>query len=455
MELERGHPLVILDGGDSLGKEVRGKTEAGLGQRRAKARLIAEEWVASGLDAAALGEMDWNLGTPFVLETTKRAGYPVVAANLVCEGGKRPFPAARVFEHGDRKVGVVGVTAGEVDGCAVTDPAEAAVAARALLPEDVDVTVLLWPDRFEKANFGAREGLDFDFLLDASGRAGKDLPQRAGSTWMLGGGMKTKSVSIVTVELGDGKGYFPDGYRESLEDDRKRLQRRIDDAREVLAKGKGKKEMLERQIAGQTVQVEEVEQQLQAFLQGGHNRMEVRSITLDEDIPNHAPTFERVEAVKATFSELDDATGAEVISRPMRIEHGPYVGTEGCISCHPTQYNQWRSTGHARAISVLVAVDRHRDEDCFSCHVTGAAPAGIAGYPVTIADSTSVGGGNNVQCEACHGPGRDHAADPTKHHPVKTPPETLCRACHTPEQDEGRFDFAQYLPKVAHPDPAE
>jgi hypothetical protein len=450
--------VFALDGGNSLGKDFRGRPPpaGGTGQRRVKARLIAEEWVAAGLDAAAIGSDDWLLGETFVFDLVKRTGFPAVAANLVCEGGERPFPAARVVERDGRSVGVVGVTTGTIPGCVATDPAEAAVEAHALL-KDVDATVLLWPTAGEEANVAAREGLPFDFVLDASGRSSKAVPQRAGESWLLGGGIKTKGLGIVTLELGGGTGFWPPNWTAELDKQLAQIESRKQRAEERVANAPDERSRntWRAKVATFDKNIADIRDQKARFTEGGANRMTVRHVALTDDVPDHPETQARVEAAKKGFADLEDASGAEVLARPMRFEAGPYAGTEACISCHPAQYNQWRQTGHARAIGSLVAVSRHRDEDCFSCHVTGGQPAEAAGFPVVIEASSDIGGGNGVQCEACHGPSRAHGKDPTNaaHTPLKDPPESLCIACHTPEQTEDRFVFADYLQKVTHPDP--
>ncbi len=420
--------------------------------------MIADEWVAAGLDAGAIGPIDWRLGETFVFDLVKRSEFPAVAANLVCEGGDRPFPAGRVVERNGRSIGIVAVTAGEIDGCLATDPVEAAKEAHALLPE-VDATVLLWPTAEEEANVAAREGLPYDFVLDASGRSSQVVPQRAGQSWLLGGGIKTKSLGVVSLEMADGEGFWPANYVEELDKQIKQLENRKGRAENRASKASNERAKSTWLAKAATFEsnIADLRKQKTSFMGGGANQLTVRNIALTEDVADHAETQERVEAVKKTFADLEDASGAEVLARPMRFSGGPYAGTEVCISCHATQYNQWRQTGHARAIGALVAVSRHRDEDCFSCHVTGGEPAEAAGFPVVIETSADIGGGNNVQCEACHGPSRAHAADPTNtaHTPQKSPDETLCVACHTPEQTEERFVFEEYLKKVVHPNPPE
>jgi len=446
--------VVLLDGGDSLAKKIKSKSGSGIGQRRAKARLIAEQWVESGLDAAAIGAVDWSLGRAFVSDLVASSNYPVVAANLVCEEGRRPFPAARIIDAGGRRVGVVGVTAGSLDGCSVTDPIEAAREAAELI-EGVDMRVLLWPARADEADLGAREGLPFDFILDASGRTPRTDSQRSGDSWLLGGGIKTKSLGFTTVQFTGGEGFFPVDYAAVLEKEETKLRGQVkkSTAQADRAAKPSKEKYWRGRAAERQRRLDDLLARRQALQAGGFNTMVTRGLSLDDAISDHPETLEKVEAVKASFSGLDDASGAEVLSRPMRVESGPYTGTEACVRCHPTQYNQWRSTGHARALSALVGADRHRDEDCFGCHVTGAAPMKAAGFPVTIDDSAGIGGGNNVQCEACHGPGRAHIADPPRNKLVSSPSEEACRACHTKEQDEGRFEYASYLSRVAHPDP--
>ena len=122
---------------------------------------------------------------------------------------------------------------------------------------------------------------------------------------------------------------------------------------------------------------------------------------------------------------------------------GDWLGANACRACHPTQYEDWRKTPHARAYATLIKEKRQYDLDCWSCHVTGA---GREGGPQT---PQSVGHLRNVQCESCHGPGKKHVADPTVDM-RKSPGEALCKTCHSDEQTEARFVYADYLPKVDH-----
>ena len=77
-----------------------------------------------------------------------------------------------------------------------------------------------------------------------------------------------------------------------------------------------------------------------------------------------------------------------------------YVGMTKCAACHYKQYEDWKSTPHAKAFDYLPAKYRN-DAQCLECHTSrhGREAAGQV-----IANNLP-----GVSCEDCHGPGRDHA----------------------------------------------
>ena len=104
------------------------------------------------IDAFALGEQDWTLGKAWLLQQVAAYEVPVLAANLTCDGSA-PFPATRSLSRGGMNIGLVGVTAGEVPGCDVTDPWDALQRSAAEL-SDADVLVGIVPARLSRANQG-------------------------------------------------------------------------------------------------------------------------------------------------------------------------------------------------------------------------------------------------------------------------------------------------------------
>jgi hypothetical protein len=123
-----------------------------------------------------------------------------------------------------------------------------------------------------------------------------------------------------------------------------------------------------------------------------------------------------------------------------------YLGAEICARCHVEQYARWTETAHARAFETLVNEDKQTVDECLKCHVVGfEETSGYAltwlrdrqGNPVTPKDNVAL---RNVQCESCHGMGTFHGTELM----MKTPPEDICRSCHTGEFDKG-FNYTEAL----------
>ena len=125
------------------------------------------------------------------------------------------------------------------------------------------------------------------------------------------------------------------------------------------------------------------------------------------------------------------------------VDDLPPGGSRACQMCHPTAYEQWKGTPHARAYDTLARAKRQFDLDCIACHVTGwKGPGG----PCTVAATE---GRRDVQCESCHGPASLHAVDPPGHI-VRDPGEAGCTACHTPENST-HFEWTAYRKRILGP----
>lgn len=129
---------------------------------------------------------------------------------------------------------------------------------------------------------------------------------------------------------------------------------------------------------------------------------------------------------------------------PAARAEGDKVGPEACKACHPSAYERWRVSPHARAFEVLPEQSRG-DERCLSCH-SPDAEVGLSG----------------VSCETCHGPGRAYAADYVMRDRelaravgLVDPGPKTCLACHTESTPSlMRFDAKRKLPLIDHWTPA-
>ena len=130
-----------------------------------------------------------------------------------------------------------------------------------------------------------------------------------------------------------------------------------------------------------------------------------------------------------------------------------YVGSEACAPCHAELFEQWRTSGHGKALHTLQAAGRENEQECLSCHTT--AYGELSGYRGSNTPSLA-----GVGCESCHGPGADHVAagkDATAAsiyglvsdcESCQTEPG--CRTCHDRENDPD-FRMPENVRQALHP----
>lgn len=119
----------------------------------------------------------------------------------------------------------------------------------------------------------------------------------------------------------------------------------------------------------------------------------------------------------------------------------PYLGPDGCRSCHAAEHADWTASAHARAYATLVDKGQAANLVCLPCHVTGAPESG------GFRDLNATPGLAAVGCESCHGPGAAHAAEPKSAYGAIE--VARCIGCHN-RQNSPSFDYYTYLPRVSH-----
>ncbi len=438
--------MIVVETGPSFmaprAAKIRGDA---LEQRQLKAMLIAEAWRDGGIDAVALGAADWRLGTGFMTEVVATTSLPVLAANLTCDGAA-PYPSHTVIERAGHRIGIVGVTIGEVEGCEVSEVAPALqVAVEAM--GTVDVTVALLPaasDR-ELADWTS-SNLPVDVVLDARGRHATTIPDQKGGAWAFGAGSRGKHLGVLQLTWNPGATrWAPDNQVEAVLKRQASTRARLDNvaARIPQTDDPGARSRLEAQQEAYGEQLADIESQLSSLQAGAHHRLAAFEVPLSDDVADHPATAAQVAEAKRGITMRAGGDPGRFI--PRMIDSGPYAGGATCVPCHKEQHSQWSTTGHARAWLALVREERALDDDCWSCHVTGFEQPG--GPP----DPTKSGPWRDVQCEACHGPARAHVESPGEVLPVRDPDEATCVGCHDGDQDGGRFDYPSYRPKIAHP----
>lgn len=438
-------PLVVVDGGNALRGPARSRPQA-LPQERAVAEGMAEGLAAGGLDAMALGEQDWRLGSAWVRGVVARHGLPVLAANLVC-AGVSPFRGGVVVERDGARLGIVGLTHGEVDGCEVGDPSAAAAAALASLGE-VDAAILLAP--LPEAALRPLASLGFELVIDGVERVPTAHGVGFGDGWRAWNGAQGKHLGIARLGLRAGAdGLAPvdaAGVRAA------RRERLMEDLRAAREAAEGSPHLATRRRA--EAEIPAIERELAALdaesagPAPARHALRLSFKPLSEDLADDpvAAAIARRAAEAVAAAEPGPAT--PLGDGPRRAEAGPFAGSDACASCHAGPALQWAGTPHAGAWATLEAAGGGHDRRCLPCHVTGwEAPGG----PSSAAEAGPL---RDVQCEACHGPAAAHVAapeDPTRR-PIRAPDEPTCRACHDGERDNAEFDPATYHPRVVHAD---
>jgi hypothetical protein len=419
-------------------------------QRELKATLLLAASAQLGVDALGVGDGDLAFGLDFLVDGAKEHCLPYVSANLANPAGELIFPPVRRVERGGMTFGITSVLLDthQLDGTTILPVNPAVAGAVAELQGTVDFVVVLSGLGLKEDEKLAEAVPGIDLIFGSHTRKMQVDPIIVGSTAIFQAGSRGKYLGEVTLEIREG------GVGWSNEEGRERALRRLSQIEEQLRR-------YDRQIEqSEDPRSKDRLTRLRKVTQGRYDDIRVppeddgsthvitgRSVPMGKDLEDE-PEMKKL--VDATLDQLGEVGGGDDGHghghRSETRTYGDYVGSSTCLACHREQYTDWKTTGHARAYKTLVVEKRQFDNDCWSCHVTGANKPGGPEH------AKEVGSMRNVQCEACHGAGRQHASNPTSVDMVKTPVEAKCLECHTEEQTEGRFVYADYLPRVDHVD---
>jgi len=441
--------VTVVDVGGSLLKNgsLRG---ADKGQSLGKARLIAQGLAVGGLDAMVLSSSDWQLGRAEIIEYVNAYELPVLAANLRC-GEEKPFPGFKVLERSGHRLGLVGITAGNIEGCAVLNPVDSL---RRAVEEmgDVDVVVGLFPLKSNELGAFESEKLGIDILLHPGGSRASGVPTHASGYLPFSVNPRGKYLGQLDLQwMPGGQGWFSS---ESFRDQERviaRADKRIKtlEKRLSLARDTAEEDRLMRILERNKQQREAagaILAKLTSEQTSASHTATVKQLPLGATVPDHPETERLVQALLTSFVADEMGAGAELLVARVAPHESTFAGSDVCATCHLQEAAQWETTRHAKAMLSLVAENHHADRSCVGCHSTGYGATGGPSSPAEI------GGLRDVQCEACHGPAKAHARDPSSQKPTRVPNERTCVYCHDGKRDEGRFDLESYWPKIVHDD---
>lgn len=421
-------------------------------QRLVKAELLLEGAGALQFDAMIVGNADLVFGKDFLLSQARKHNLPYLGANLQdAASGKAIFPAYVVKSLGKLKVGVVGLVPENLDaeglkGTPALPALQAAV--KELKAQQVDVIVAL-----SNQAFGVNEKLaetvpELEVIVAGGTKQKLDAPKVVGNAVILEAGNRGKHQGFFeATRLEDTLGWQNTGPQSEQASRRAQLAKRVELLQRRLQSSVDEAER--RRLVGQLAHYNRELTELNTPTEPG----KVARRNLFQNVQQ--PLSREVEDEPALKVRVDRALqklnapppeGQELASlQPPPALSGDVVGSEACAGCHVKEYEQWKTTPHARAYATLEKLNRNNDYQCFSCHVTASF---LPGGPIDPQQVTTAL--QNVGCESCHMPGKKHVAQPTADKLPAQVPETICLQCHTKEQTGGRFVYSEYLPKVVH-----
>jgi hypothetical protein len=151
--------------------------------------------------------------------------------------------------------------------------------------------------------------------------------------------------------------------------------------------------------------------------------------------------------VRHTRLNVDDPAQAAADAVPGVRSPAKYVGSAGCVVCHPSAAFVWAKSGHAHAFATLQKRQADADPKCIACHTVGF------GTPTGYRREFGAGKLVHVGCESCHGPGSLHVERRLGNSSIEFTYRPLdagdCQKCHYGEFSRP-FDWEKFWPPIKH-----
>lgn len=288
-EQVKAGPALLVDAGNALFEH----SEATDARAKAKAELILRTMGELKTAAMAPGLRDLALGPDFLVQTARKAGVPLISANLTRDS-KPLLPASAVVSAGGVKIGLVGISPAlpplaRFPGVRSEPPVKAALAEAKKLRGKVDLVVVLGAISLMDAVQLTKEGgAVVDLVLQSGELRPVGMMQKSESAFILSAGERGRVMGLLDLDL-SGAGPLVDlaeidrsrSRQRALESQVNEVKRRMDAEKDPAAKKSLQQamEMFDQQL--KALRGENLEQKTKGARSA---RLNVRH--LDETVPS-------------------------------------------------------------------------------------------------------------------------------------------------------------------------
>ncbi len=381
--------MLLLSGGDNFtGRDDR--------EWKRQSDFLFELMGTIGWDLSAVQSTDLLQGLDVFKAKAAKQGIPLACANIADANGKLAFEPGRIFNFGDKRLGVLSVVDPEhqnartriPDEIIFTDTKEAIEKGVAKLKNKTDAIVLLFGGRRESALRHCDDIAGIDLILFGMATSSQRVPaETAMGTPIYTAANRGKDFGEITLTFHD------DGSVKCSPFTVYELGTEVKQDPAIL-------------------------------------------VFYDE--------YKAAEAVRKSRSREIRLAVKDMSEKEVR---NSYMGVDVCTSCHQETVDSFYLTAHATSFDTLVDELQENNPECVACHVTGWMVPG--GFGQASSGRRSM---EQVQCEACHGYGTAHNRSGN----LVNFARSNCVTCHSSEVPKdcggaGReFDYEDYWKKIAH-----
>lgn len=449
MATEQHKPHLFVDSGNLLFKQAQ--IPNGPSQEQLTAEGIIKIYAAMQVDAVAVAPLDLAAGLA-LLQTSQKQGFPWLSANLLDEDGHPLFQPVRIKKIGKIKAGIIGLTGAVSSLPAGVTHADWRTVLPALIKKTTrqcDILILLSSLSPAENQEIAQQFPAIHLILAADLNSGNMNPQQVNNTLITQTDRQGKYQGILTIDWNK-NGRWGMARKEELTG----MRNRLDALDWQIQRMRQRKDLQQPEYIDKIKLVEKdrktVEQQIKTLEQPlvpGPASGQTAPCSFSYTFLALQQSMAEAPEIKAIVTEIKQQINTLHQNKTSKGETLPFLGPDGCKSCHPVQTKFWQTTRHARAYQTLQRQGQAFILECLPCHVT-TSPGFTLGKDQLL---TLPPGLQTVGCENCHiGQGRSHAGNPKQFQMTKQVAEKICLSCHTKERDNN-FEYQKKLKLISCP----